>query len=57
MQRFVRADPSRSSSSAQGNGLGLSIADSLMKLMGGELIVTIDGDLFKAEARLLPAEE
>ena len=54
MQRFVRGDASRTSggSAAPGNGLGLSIADSLMKLMGGELRVSIDGDLFKAAVTL-----
>lgn len=46
MERFVRGDASRSS---DGSGLGLSIARSLMELMGGELKLTLDGDLFKAE--------
>ncbi len=46
MERFVRGDASRSS---EGSGLGLSIARSLMELMGGELRLTLDGDLFKAE--------
>jgi signal transduction histidine kinase len=46
MERFVRGDASRSS---DGSGLGLSIARSLMELMGGELRLTLDGDLFKAE--------
>ena len=46
MERFVRGDESRSS---EGSGLGLSIARSLMELMGGELRLTLDGDLFKAE--------
>ena len=31
-----------------GSGLGLSIAKSLMELMGGKLALTLDGDLFKA---------
>ena len=44
MERFVRGDSSRSS---EGNGLGLSIADSLTELMGGKLSLSIDGDLFK----------
>lgn len=48
MERFVRGDSSRST---EGSGLGLSIADSLMKMMKGELVVTVDGDLFKAECR------
>ncbi|MCR5607726.1 MAG: HAMP domain-containing histidine kinase [Lachnospiraceae bacterium] len=45
-ERFKRGDESRNS---EGNGLGLAICDSLMKLMGGSLILSIDGDLFKAE--------
>ena len=45
MERFVRGDASRST---EGSGLGLSIARSLMELMGGELRLTLDGDLFKA---------
>lgn len=44
LQRFVRGDRSRST---EGSGLGLSIAESLTKLMGGELSLTVDGDLFK----------
>lgn len=45
MERFVRGDASRHT---DGSGLGLSIAKSLMELMGGELRLTLDGDLFKA---------
>ncbi len=44
MERFVRGDSARTS---EGNGLGLSIAQSLTALQGGEMKVTIDGDLFK----------
>ena len=44
LERFVRGDESRSS---EGSGLGLSIARSLMELMGGALTLTLDGDLFK----------
>ncbi|NCC43643.1 MAG: HAMP domain-containing histidine kinase [Clostridia bacterium] len=44
MERFVRGDKSRSTS---GHGLGLAIASSFVKNMGGELQVDIDGDLFK----------
>jgi len=45
MERFVRGDASRNT---EGNGLGLSIAESMAKLQGGELKLSIDGDLFKA---------
>ena len=48
-ERFVRGDRARSE---EGNGLGLSIADNLCRLNGGELRITIDGDLFKAVVRL-----
>ncbi|MDO4437881.1 MAG: HAMP domain-containing sensor histidine kinase [Eubacteriales bacterium] len=44
-ERFVRGDVSRST---EGSGLGLSIAKSLTKLMGGMLDIEIDGDLYKA---------
>lgn len=44
-ERFVRGDASRNT---EGNGLGLSIAKSLTELQGGELEITVDGDLFKA---------
>lgn len=44
MERFVRGDSSRNT---EGNGLGLSIAKSLMELMKGSLTLHIDGDLFK----------
>ncbi|MBR5419700.1 MAG: HAMP domain-containing histidine kinase [Lachnospiraceae bacterium] len=45
MERFVRGDASRNT---EGSGLGLSIARSLMELMGGKLRIRIDGDMFKA---------
>ena len=51
-ERFVRGDKSRSK---EGNGLGLSIAKDLCTLQNGELILAIDGDLFKATVRL-PSE-
>ncbi len=44
MERFVRGDKSRNT---EGNGLGLSIAKSLMKLQNGDLEIIVDGDLFK----------
>ena len=44
MERFVRGDSSRNT---EGSGLGLSIAQSLMKIMGGEMKLEVDGDLFK----------
>ena len=44
MERFVRGDASRHT---DGSGLGLSIAGSLMELMGGKLEIVVDGDLFK----------
>ncbi len=47
MERFVRGDGARNS---EGNGLGLSIAQSLARVQGAELNITVDGDLFKAEA-------
>ncbi len=49
-ERFVRGDASRGSE--EGNGLGLSIAKQLCTLQGGELKLSIDGDLFKATVYL-----
>lgn len=43
-ERFVRADTSRNT---EGSGLGLSIAQSLVKLQNGTLDIVCDGDLFK----------
>lgn len=43
-ERFVRGDSARSS---EGSGLGLSIAQSLADIQGGNFEVIIDGDLFK----------
>ena len=43
-ERFVRGDASRNT---EGNGLGLSIAKSLVELQGGQFDITVDGDLFK----------
>lgn len=50
MERFKRGDESRNS---EGNGLGLAIAKSLMELQKGILELSIDGDLFKAEIKLI----
>ena len=44
LERFVRGDSSRNT---EGNGLGLSIAGSLMELMHGKMKLYVDGDLFK----------
>ncbi len=46
MQRFVRGDSSRNT---EGSGLGLSIAQSLTKLMGGTMELSVEGDLFKIQ--------
>lgn len=43
MERFARAEKSRTS---EGNGLGLSIADSFTKNCGGRFSIKIDGDQF-----------
>lgn len=48
MERFVQGDNSRN---AEGNGLGLSIAKSLVELQKGSFEVTVDGDLFKVVLR------
>lgn len=48
LERFVQGDTSRKS---EGNGLGLSIANSLMELQKGKLRLEIDGDLFKVTLR------
>ena len=47
-ERFVQGDASRH---ADGNGLGLAIAMSLMKLQKGDLDIEVDGDLFKVTLR------
>ena len=43
-ERFVRGDRSRH---LEGNGLGLSITESLVELQNGHMDIVIDGDLFK----------
>lgn len=47
-ERFVRGDRSRH---MEGNGLGLSIARSLMDLLSGRMEIVTDGDLFKVTLR------
>lgn len=44
MERFVRSDKARTT---QGHGLGLAIASSYVRNMGGTLEIELDGDLFK----------
>lgn len=48
LERFVRGDKSRH---MEGNGLGLSIAKSLVDLQHGEMEIVTDGDLFKVILR------
>jgi signal transduction histidine kinase len=50
-ERFYRGDSARHS---EGSGLGLAISRSLCELMKGELILSADGDLFKATVLLPP---
>jgi len=47
LERFVRGDSARG---GEGSGLGLNIAKTLTELQGGTFTLTVDGDLFKAEA-------
>lgn len=48
LERFVRGDSSRNT---EGSGLGLAIARSLAQLQGGDMELTVDGDLFKVVLR------
>lgn len=54
MERFVRGDSSRNT---EGNGLGLSIAQSLAELIGGTMKLDIDGDLFKVTLQFMAVEK
>ena len=49
VERFKRGDAARG---GEGSGLGLDIARSLMRCQNGELVISIDGDLFKATMKL-----
>ncbi len=53
-ERFVRGDSSRNT---EGSGLGLAIARSLTELQGGQMAVTVDGDLFKVAVTFPLAHE
>ncbi|MFB0918327.1 MAG: ATP-binding protein, partial [Clostridiaceae bacterium] len=46
MEQFVRADKSRTE---EGSGLGLYIAQNLIKSMQGELKLSIEGDVFTSK--------
>ncbi len=48
-ERFVRGDESRTT---EGSGLGLSIAQSLVKVQNSNLEIEIDGDLFKVTVEM-----
>ena len=44
-EKFVQGDISRNT---DGSGLGLAICDRFAEVMGGDLDIVVDGDLFKA---------
>ena len=54
LERFVQGDESRN---AEGSGLGLNIAKSLMEIQNGHLHVALDGDLFKVTLTFRAAEQ
>ena len=54
---FHKGETTYGTGGEEGSGLGLSIAKSLTKLMGGELVIEIDGDLYKASVVLPKHEE
>lgn len=44
-ERFTRGDQARTT---EGSGLGLAIAKSYIEACGGRMVISVDGDLFKA---------
>ena len=52
-ERFIRGDVSRST---EGSGLGLSIAQNLVKMQNGTFDIYLDGDLFKVTITFAVAE-
>ncbi|MCM1027090.1 MAG: HAMP domain-containing histidine kinase [Roseburia sp.] len=53
-ERFIRGDSARST---EGSGLGLSIAQSLVRAQGGDFQIYLDGDLFKVTIEFPRYEE
>lgn len=53
-ERFIRGDVSRST---EGSGLGLSIAQNLVKLQHGTFDIYLDGDLFKVTITFEAADQ
>lgn len=54
MERFIRGERSRHT---EGSGLGLYISRSLVELMNGKLILSIDGDLFEVKILIPSAKD